>query len=392
MRRRVLHVVGRMHRAGIETWLMQVVRRFEGLPVQHDFLVHTAQEAAYDAELQHRGCRIYRVAGTRRSLTYPAALDAALAEALGDGPVDAVHTHEQLWCGLILEAAARAGIGKRIAHSHNDTLRLERLPNLHRMAFGAWMRRRIARSMTHGLSCSALAASSLFGPQWRDDERVALHYYGLEFERFRRLEEPGRVRQALGIPQGRRVVGHVGRCEAQKNQEFLLAVFEQALRYRSDLHLLLIGEGGLEGQLRSWIAAHELESRVTWVRNRGDVPSLMVSAMDLFLLPSLHEGLPLVLLEAQAAGLPCLFSSEITGEADLYPGSNARLSHRRGVKDWADTLLALLRLQRPSRGGRIDALSAGPFSVGHSVRALARLYEVGQAEEATARDREEVCR
>jgi glycosyltransferase involved in cell wall biosynthesis len=391
MKRRVVHVVGRMHRAGIETWLMQVIRRFEGLPVRHDFLVHTQEEAAYDAELAARGCRIYRVAGKRRRLSYPAALDAAFGEALADGPIDAVHAHEQLWCGVILEAAARAGIRKRIAHSHNDTLGLERFPNLHRIVFGAWMRRRIGGAMTHGLSCSALAAPSLFGPAWRNDARVALHYYGLDFERFRRPEETARVRHALGIPAGRKVIGHVGRCEPQKNQAFLLDILRQALRHRSDLHLLLIGEGALEQTLREYIAAKDLAGNVTWLRNRSDIPALMVSAMDVFALPSLHEGLPLALLEAQAAGLPCLYSSEITGEANLYPATNATLSHRRAAGEWVRELLRLVRLERPPRGGRIDRLSAGPFSVAESVRALAGLYDVEAANAAPARQ-EEVCR
>jgi glycosyltransferase involved in cell wall biosynthesis len=100
----------------------------------------------------------------------------------------------------------------------------------------------------------------------------------------------------------------------------------------------------------------------------------MVSAMDLFLLPSLHEGLPLVLLEAQAAGLPCLFSTEVTEEADLFPERNVRLSHRESAIQWADALQALLKRGRGDRAVRIAKLSAGAFSVEHSVEKLARLY------------------
>jgi len=391
MKRRVLHVVGGMHRAGIETWLVQVVRRFEGLRVQQDFLVHAQDDAAYDREIESRGCRIYRVRGSRRSLAYPQALDVAFRDALGDGPIDVVHAHEQLWCGLILEAAARAGIGLRIAHSHNDTLRLERLPNLARIAFGNAMRGRIGRAMTHGLSCSTHAAPSLFGPRWREDPRVALHYYGLDFERFRVPEEMGQVRRALGIPQGRRVVGHIGRCEPQKNQVFLADIFREASRERTDLHLLLIGEGGLESRLRSTIGSLNLSSKVTWLKNRPDVPSLMVSAMDAFVLPSLHEGLPLVLLEAQAAGLPCLFSREITGEADLFPETNHRLSHRRPAREWAGALSALLRQPRGGREARINSLGHSAFSAEHSVRSLCSLYRLAGTVPSTEPARVEVC-
>lgn len=375
--KRVLHVVGRMHRAGIETWLMHVVRRFERRAAQHDFLVHSGEPAAYDAELWERGSRLYRVKGERRSVGYPLALDEAFGEALADGPVDVVHAHEQLWCGPILEAAARAGIGTRIAHSHNDTKRLERIPNLPRILFGSWMRPRIRRAMTHGISCSAMAAPSLFGEGWQSDPRVAVLRYGLDFEAFMPAEAPARVRQRLGIPHDRQVIGHVGRCEPQKNQRFMLEVFRQAARLRPDLHLLMVGEGALEEQLRSRIRAYDLASRITWLKNRSDIPALMVSAMDMFLLPSAHEGLPLVLLEAQAAGLPCLFSTEVTAEADLFPATNMRLSHRDSAEAWAGALQALSRAGRGDRAARIRVMSAGEFSVEHAVRRLAELYGVG---------------
>lgn len=389
--RRVVHVVGRMHRAGIETWLMQVVRRSEGLPLRHDFLVHTSSESAYDDELCGRGCRIYRVSGSRRRLTYPRALSDALCAILADGPVHAIHAHEQLWCGLILEAARRAEIPIRIAHSHNDTLRLERLPNLPRIAFGIWMRKLIAGAMTHGLSCSALAAPSLFGRRWRQDPRVELHYYGLDFSRFSLFDNPMIVRSSLGIPAGRKVIGHIGRCEPQKNQLFLLRIFQQACRLRSDVHLLFVGEGALEADLRAFAHDAGLSSRITWLRNRPDVPSLMVSAMDLFLLPSIHEGLPLVLLEAQAAGLPCLFSSEITSEADRFPDTNAILSCRRPPADWARELTALLRIPRPDRSARLESFSAGPFSVARSVGALTALYHAGPPPQTAFLHQQEAC-
>lgn len=376
MKRRVLHVVGRMHRAGIETWLMDVVRRSERLPVRHDFMVHCAEEAAYDRELIRRGCRLYRVDGDRRSVGYPLALDTAFAAALADGPVHVAHAHEQLWCGPILDAAARAGIPVRIAHSHNDTKRLERFPNLARMAFGVWMRGRIRRAMTHGLSCSVAAAPSLFGDSWREDPRVAVLHYGLDFGRFQLQEDAAGVRRSLGIAPGRKVIGHVGRCERQKNQRFLLEVFQQAVRMRSDLHLLMAGEGSLERELLAQIRECGLSSRITWLKNRSDIPALMVSAMDLFLLPSLHEGLPLVLLEAQAAGLPCLFSTEVTAEADLYPETNARLSHRESAGRWAVALQELLRAGRANRAVRLLEMSAGVFSAEHALRRLAELYGV----------------
>ncbi len=389
--RRVLHVVGRMHRAGIETWLMQVVRRSEGQPVRHDFLVHAPGESAYDSELTARGCRIYRVDGPRRSFRYPALLDAAFRRILADGPVHAVHAHEQLWCGLILEAARRAAIPIRIAHSHNDTLRLERFPNIPRAAFGTWMRLLISRAMTHGLSCSALAAPSLFGAQWRRDPRISLHYYGLDFSRFSVCENSGPVRNALGIPPGRKVVAHIGRCEPQKNQIFLLHILERACRLRSDLHLLFIGEGALEARLKSAARDLGLTSRMTWLRNRPDIPEILVSAADLFLLPSLHEGLPLVLLEAQAAGLPCLFSSEITQEANLFPDTNAILSCRRPPAEWALELTALLRTPRPDKAARLEALSSGPFSVTRSVESLLSLYHTHPSAPAPALCHQEAC-
>jgi glycosyltransferase involved in cell wall biosynthesis len=254
-----------------------------------------------------------------------------------------------------------------------------------------WMRDLISRAMTHGLSCSALAAPSLFGKQWRSDPRVGLHYYGLDFSRFSVCENTGSMRYALGIPAGRKVVAHIGRCEPQKNQFFLLRIFEHACRLRSDLHLLFIGEGALEAELQAFARKIGLTSRITWLRNRPDIPEILASASDLFLLPSLHEGLPLVLLEAQAAALPCLFSSEITREADLFPDTNAILSCRRPPGDWARELTALLRTPRPDRAARLEVLSSGPFSVTRSVESLLSLYHTHRPVPAPALLHQEAC-
>ena len=115
---RVLHVVGAMNRGGVETWLMHLVRRYQGTRVRTDILVHTDEPAAYDAELLEHGCRILRCPLVRRPIRYGHAVKRLLRE---HGPYDVVHSHVHHFSGYVLRLARKAGVPVRIAHSHNDT-------------------------------------------------------------------------------------------------------------------------------------------------------------------------------------------------------------------------------------------------------------------------------
>lgn len=183
------------------------------------------------------------------------------------------------------------------------------------------------------------------------------------------------VRAEFGIPADAFVVGHAGRFTAAKNHIFLLDIASVVLEREPNTRFLLVGDGELRAAIQERAAQLGIADRLIFTGLRPDVPRLMRGAMDAFLLPSLYEGLPLVLMEAQAAGLPCVFADVVSHEADIVPP----LVHRRSLAapsyEWAEALLAV----RASRSAitREEAFAiaeATPFNIRTSWNLLERIY------------------
>ena len=220
---RILHVVGGMHRGGIETWLMHVLRNVDRNLFQIDFLVHTLESCEYDEEIRSLGCRIiaspYRPHPNRHVWTYPAFFRQILQQC---GPYDVVHSHCGLVNGNVLRLAKQAGVRIRIAHSHNDGSHIRAKEPWKRRLYYALLQFWVSRYATVGLACSRRAAVDMFGSLWKKDRRWQILYCGLDLTTFQEKVEPNRVRVELGIPQDALVIGHVGRFESQKNHQFLV--------------------------------------------------------------------------------------------------------------------------------------------------------------------------
>jgi glycosyltransferase involved in cell wall biosynthesis len=184
----------------------------------------------------------------------------------------------------------------------------------------------------------------------------------------------------LGLPDDAQVIGHVGRFVEQKNHGQLLEIAAEVMRRRSDTWLLLVGEGPLLPEVQRHAEELGISQRVVFAGVRPDVPRLMLEAMDLFLFPSLHEGLGLVLVEAQAAGLPCIYSDVVPREADVAMPLLHRLPLSESPEVWAERVVRSLDGPAPlSATMAYQRLAESTFGIQHSVSALRRVYtgEVG---------------
>jgi glycosyltransferase involved in cell wall biosynthesis len=223
---------------------------------------------------------------------------------------------------------------------------------------------------------SAEAAISLFGERWAEDPRLRRLYYGIDLTPFAEPVHRVQLRERLGIPPDALVVGHVGRFHPQKNHAFLLEVAAAVRRIRPETHFLLVGDGPLQREIARRAEALGIADSVTFAGRRTDIAALMKGAMDVFLLPSRNEGLPLVLLEAQAAGLPFLASDAISRETDVVDGLGARMSLDESPEAWARGVLdAADRRIRYRSGEALKTLQAGPFEMSRSVEAMTAIYE-----------------
>jgi glycosyltransferase involved in cell wall biosynthesis len=245
------------------------------------------------------------------------------------------HSHQELnlWT---LKYAEKAGIPCRIAHSHNA----KTVVNL-KFFFFLYEKLFIKRHCTDMFMCSTLAGEWSYGKKAVQDGRVRMSKNGIEVERFRYNEEVRReVRRELNV-EDKIVIGHAGRFMQQKNHMFLMDIFRKIHDRNPDTVLLLCGEGRLEEDIRRKVKELELEDHVRFLGVRPDMDR-MYQGFDLFLLPSLWEGLPVVGIEAQTSGLPILMSDVITPEVEVTPCVK-KLSLKTSPEVWAQTALDMIR-------------------------------------------------
>lgn len=369
---RILHIVGKMDRAGTETWLMNVLRNTNRREIVMDFLVHEVLPGDYDQEINDLGGKIIRIPTSTNLITYLYSLYKIL---VGVDHYDVIHSHVHHFSGLTLFVARLARVKIRIAHSHNDTSVKDNSSSFVRRFYLRAMEKLIAQSATKGLAASELAAISLFGNRWREDGRWKILYCGIDFGQFSKSTGPRRALSYIGIPENRFVVGHVGRFVPQKNHEFLIEIFNEIKNINPNSHLLLVGVGPLLKKIQCLVLEKRLNDHVTFAGSRSDVPQLMTDAMDIFVFPSTHEGLGLVLVEAQAAGLPCVISDVIPDEVAV--SNIVKISLESSPSIWATRIFALMQRssQMPEEKKEKDILLNQRFSIESSIKNLRLIYE-----------------
>ena len=367
-RLRVLHVVGRMNPGGVEVWLLNVFRNADLDAVAFDVMVHNQAEGAYDREIQSLGIGIHCNPEFRNPYRYYR----RLAEIVGrPNRYDVIHSHVHHYSGLVLALAAALGVPARIAHSHNDTSAQDGSGGAPRRAYLALMKALLRRSATLGLACSELAGTSLFGGRWQSDSRWRLFYYGIDPAMYRIPSDAAGVRTEFDLPPDAELIIHVGRFDHQKNHVFLAEVFEQIALARPAAYLMLVGTGPLQTAVREWFGSRGLQHRVRFCGRRSDVPRLL-TASNLFVFPSHHEGLPVACLEAQAAGLPLLLSDRITSEVIVAP-ARATVLPLGDAGAWARAADAALATE-PNRGAAVSAFAGSPFDIARSTSSLLETY------------------
>lgn len=369
---RILHVLGTLNPGGVETWLLHVLRNIDRNRFHMDFCTFGAEPGLYAPEAEKLGSTVLWC--RKRANLW--AFGRRFRGILREGKYDVVHSHVHSFSGAVLRWAKAEGVPMRITHSHNTN----------DSRSDAWIRRQYRRLMkswidryaTHGLAASKAAAAALFGEHWQEDRRFRVLHCAIDLRPFQEPVDRDTVRRELGLPIDAAVVGHVGRFDLQKNHRFFLKVAAEVLKNRPEIHFLLVGDGPLRPQMESRARSMGLSTSVHFLGIRTDVPRLMRGAMDVFLFPSLWEGLPVTLIEAQASGLRCVLSDSCTTEASILPDQFIRLPLSKPPDEWAANAIEALE------GGKIDGdspvrtISQTDFCIQGCVRMLSDLYEAAE--------------
>jgi glycosyltransferase involved in cell wall biosynthesis len=369
---RILHSVGHLRRGGIEMWLYQAIKALDPEQFDHHVLVRTDKEESFTEDFRKAGIKVLQCLNYQNPIRYARNLTNIIRE---NGPYEILHVHGSNPNGLMaLMLARRLGIRTSIVHSHNDVRPLLQQSGSFYRAYVRLTLSCLRRFCDYGIAASALAAESMFGPSWQKNQRHMLLAYGIDFRPFTEPRDPD-LRRQLGIPSGAFVVGHVGRFEEQKNHELLVEIAEEAVKQNPTLHFLFIGEGSLRSRITSDIEHRHLTGHVTFVSDTLAVPRFMRSAMDCFVFPSRYEGLGLVAVEAQAAGLPCLVSDRVPKEATVDRSLVKVLRLDEGAKAWADAILQSIgRTRTLNTSKHLEQFERSDFDLNRSILALAAIY------------------
>lgn len=317
---RVLNLFTIMNRGGAETMVMNYYRKIDRTKVQFDFMVHRQERGAYDDEIEALGGRIYRMSPI--SPTTLCKYKRELREFFQEHTEYRIlHAHMSEMAYFIFYEAAKHNIPVRICHAHSAPnfkyeSFVEKLKVLPRMCLVKLIRPLV----TDKFCCSEEAGRWLFGNsmnliQMNNAIDASLYKYNEVIS--------ANIKEQMGW-QGKTVWGHIGRLIKIKNQSFIIDLFYRYYKAHPNAILVLIGNGNDLNSLKKKVGELGLSDVVSFLGSRNDIP-LLLQGIDIFVFPSLYEGLPVSLVEAQAAGIPCVVSDRISTQTCIidsyYPMS-----------------------------------------------------------------------
>lgn len=358
---KVLHVVGQMNRGGTEALLMNLLRCTDRGQFQYDFVEQTQGKCDYDEEIEALGGKIFRcpTISLRNLHTYRLWWRNFFRE---HPEYRIVHGHSRGSAPIYFAEAKKAGC-ITIAHCHNNSFGL----GLKGFVRKVWQTplRTIA---DYNFACSYESGVSQYGAKGK----FTVIKNGILAEKYRWNPETREcLRQKMGIEDSL-VIGNVARFEEQKNHKFLIEIFYELQKIRPDAKLMLVGRGTLENEIRAQVRSLHLEDKVIFMGLRSDVYDLL-QAMDIFLLPSHFEGLPVSMIEAQASGIVCVVSDTVKAPEAKVTDLIYSISLQNTAKQWAEEILKIYSQHGDRRDTYEEIVSSG-FDIHSTAEWLQNFY------------------
>lgn len=365
---RVLHSVSNMDRAGIETMIMNYYRNIDRSKIQFDFLCNKPQKGDYDDEIKRLGGNIYVSPGFNplKYLKYKKFLKNIFKN---NSDIKIIHAHNGSLAYFALKCAKILKFPNKIAHAHateipRSTNSIFDLKWIYKSLF----KNRIKYQADYFWGCSTEACRFYFG----EDKKIKIINNAIDIEKFIFNQfKRDEIRKQLGIGDDVFLIGHVGRFMKQKNHDFLIEIFEEVHKKNQKSILMLIGGGELEKTIKEKIRSKNLENFVIFLNNVPNVNEYY-QAMDVFVLPSLYEGLPVVGIEAQTSGLKCVFANTISSEVKIT-NNVTFLGLDDSTKKWAEEILKNKNYYK--REDMTVQVTKSGYSIKEEAKKMQRLYE-----------------
>ena len=359
---RILHIVTSMNMGGLETMIMNYYRNINRNIVQFDFLTHRKKEGVYDQEIKSLGGKIYYISRLNPfSPIYKKDLNDFFEKHKHEYKI--VHSHLDCMSYYPLKVAMKKGILVRIAHAHSNNQDKD-----FKYLIKIYSKKKILSVATSLFACSNQAGEWTFG----NNSNFKILKNAIQSEKYLfDYSKAESLRKKLNL-ENKIIIGHIGRFSEAKNHTFLLEIFKEIVKLNDNVVLLLIGEGKLFKTIQYKVNELNLNKKVVFIGQSNKVQDYLM-CMDVFILPSLYEGLGIVLIEAQTSGLPCLVSknvvpleSKITNLVKFIP-----LSYP--AQYWAKEALNLAN-QNNIRYSRKSEIIAAEYDIIENSKKLERYY------------------
>lgn len=363
---RILHVIGAMGSGGAEAMIMNIYRNIDRTKIQFDFVVHTNKKEFYDDEILSLGGKIFHTEryNILNYLQYKRFWDDFFTD---HDEYHIIHGHINSSAAIYLKSAKEHN---RIAVVHSHATRNSE-KSMRKCAFliSSYPIRYIADFF---FACSKKAGIDRFGKRIVKSKRFCVLNNGIDTNSYKyNYQKRIQIRNRFNIKDNTVVIGHVGRFTYAKNHRFLIDIFSSIHRAEPNSILMLVGIGELEEEIREQVKTLGLENAVLFLGQTNNV-GLVLQAIDVFIFPSLFEGLGIALVEAQAAGLPCIVSENIQKEADIKAGLVHYLKVNDGKEKWAQKAIELRNVERYDITNQVK--KAG-FDIFDCVNYLETFYE-----------------
>lgn len=332
---RILHIIAAMNRGGAETFIMNVYRKINREKIQFDFLTNCDSGGAYDQEIHSLGGKIYNITSRRESILKNKNELVNFFEKHNEYKIVHQHSSSQSYNTPLL-VAKKKGVPIRILHSHNSKIVGNSLHiYIHK----------INRIIYNDLSTDLFACSDIAGKWMFGNKTFSVINNGIETQKFAyNYKRRTKIRNALGINKEQILFGNIGSLTTQKNHKFLIDIFNDIKKIKPDSKLLIVGDGNLKPIIVEKSKKLGILKDIIFT-GIVDNPEDYLQAMDAFIFPSLFEGLPVTLIEAQTSGLKCFISNNITDQA-ILTANVIKLPLEIGSKKWAETIIREISYER----------------------------------------------
>lgn len=361
---RIAQIIGKWVGGGVEAVVMNYYRHIDRNKVQFDFICDDDSTCIPKEEIEKLGGKVILIPPYQKVFKYHKELKKVLTE----GNYKIVHSHINALSVFSLWAAKSAKVPVRIAHSHSTTNKLEWKKNLLKQILKPLSK----KYATDYFACTEHAGRWLFGNNTSNEGKVYLLNNAIDIDKFKYNEKIRKEkRKELGIKDNQLAIGHLGRFVAQKNHDFLINIFDEIHKINKDTILVLAGQGPLMDEIKRKVKELGLTQSVKFLGQRSDANELY-QAFDIFCLPSIYEGLGLVLIEAQCAGNLCFASTEVPKIAkateNLY-----FISLLNSPKDWANSILSAYK--KHCRKNECKEIGKYGYDISKESKKLEKKYE-----------------